>query len=269
MSLESTVAGLIQACNSLTDMVKQKMAGIDQKVDEATTAVTEKINESALSTFYLDPSAGNDANDGKSPATAKKTLPAVENSVAAGAVVMLILLSDLYLDPDITYAFNYNNNVRIVPLTGRVKIIFGITEDADGTHRVASFHRWRNVTLSFQGIDFDIDDSAMTTAFNPAVSRNPVIKTNASSAVSPSLFVRLRDCDLSTFIEKAYSLSSDGTGIKFMEITNNFAVASFSVTSISADSLKNQAVMFYGVDSSVASDKRLIVSSMDLVTPQV
>lgn len=266
MSLESQVAALVSAASNLTSQVAGKMAGIDQKVDEVTTSVQRTINEKAYSRFYLDPMAGNDSNDGRTTSTAKKTLLAIEREMVAGSVVVIELMNDLIVEAD--HTFNYNQNIWIMGYGDRVpKIVFTLYTDEEGYHRFGSLHRWKNVSLSFQDIQFDIDTSAASDGFNFRTSRNSAIQTNASSALAPNMYVRFRACDLSLFIEKSYAeTGAAANGMKLLEITNNFAVFIASNTTFSSDEVKNKAVVFRDASALIATDKRLIVSDMNLVS---
>ena len=83
MSLETQIAALVTAANNLTGAVNGKMTEIDQKVDEAVASVpgTVKSYLENRTSYYVDSVNGNDANDGKSWAKAKRTLKAAVEGV--------------------------------------------------------------------------------------------------------------------------------------------------------------------------------------------
>lgn len=66
MSLETQIAALIQSSNNLADIVAQKIAGIDQKVLEATESVPNTIRSMAEIQVYVDMVEGDDGNEGTS-----------------------------------------------------------------------------------------------------------------------------------------------------------------------------------------------------------
>lgn len=74
MSLETQITALVNAANNLTSEVANKMSGIDQKVDKATTAVDEFLKSSTSRQLYVDAINGDDGNSGVSWANAKRTI---------------------------------------------------------------------------------------------------------------------------------------------------------------------------------------------------
>lgn len=74
MSLESQIAALVSAANSLTSQVAGKITQIDRKVDTATQAVAQKIRSDMDTVIYVDAVNGSDANNGLTEATAKRTV---------------------------------------------------------------------------------------------------------------------------------------------------------------------------------------------------
>lgn len=112
MSLETQIAALIQSSNNLTDIVGQKIAGIDQKVDEATQAVPEAVNSLATRTIYVDVINGDNNNDGSS-ASPKRTLRgALNDQPDLGTIIVnLKTPGDYQLDGNVSIG---NKNVFIV-----------------------------------------------------------------------------------------------------------------------------------------------------------
>ena len=90
MSLETTIAGLIDACRGLTDMVSQKMAGIDQKVDEATASVPSVIRGLASVSYWIDANIGDDNNPG-TETQPLKSIAALAGKISNGSFVRIYL----------------------------------------------------------------------------------------------------------------------------------------------------------------------------------
>ncbi|ABY90385.1 hypothetical protein HAPgp17 [Halomonas phage phiHAP-1] len=85
MSLETQIAALIQSSNNLADIVAQKIAGIDQKVDEATQAVPDAIRNLSSATYYIDAENGDDNNSGLNGKNAFKTFAPLRDLIVSGS----------------------------------------------------------------------------------------------------------------------------------------------------------------------------------------
>lgn len=92
MSLESQIAALVSAANSLTSQVAGKMTGIDQKVNAATAAVSERLRKEMNSIVYVDSSNGDDTNAGSTRDSAKKTIHAAIVSTPPNSSVEVRLM---------------------------------------------------------------------------------------------------------------------------------------------------------------------------------
>lgn len=88
MSLESQIAALVSAANSLTSQVAGKMNQIDQKVDEATASVPRVIRKLSQQSFFIDAIAGDDNNDG-SIDSPFKTVNAANSRAVNGSYIAL------------------------------------------------------------------------------------------------------------------------------------------------------------------------------------
>jgi hypothetical protein len=88
MSLESQVAALVSAASNLTSQVAGKMAGIDQKIDEATAAVPETIRGLADQSFYIDAIEGDDTNEGTMAAPLRTSSEAARRAVQGGNIAL-------------------------------------------------------------------------------------------------------------------------------------------------------------------------------------
>ena len=77
MSLESQIAALVSAANSLTSQVAGKMSQIDQKVDQATKSVPDTIRNMTEIQVYVDAIEGDDTQDGTSNSPLKTLKAAI------------------------------------------------------------------------------------------------------------------------------------------------------------------------------------------------
>ncbi|GGW45071.1 hypothetical protein [Vreelandella hamiltonii] len=91
MSLESQVAALVSAANSLTSQVAGKMNQIDQKVNAATQAIPEAIRSLAAQSFYVDAVSGDDNRTGTSISNSVRTIAALNGKIVPGTSVSIFL----------------------------------------------------------------------------------------------------------------------------------------------------------------------------------
>ncbi|MDQ7733749.1 hypothetical protein QT231_13635 [Halomonas sp. SpR1] len=120
MSLESQITALVSAANKLTSEVANKMKGIDNKVDKATTAVDEFLKSSTSRQLYVDPINGDDGNDGTSWAKAKRTISGACTEVPDSFLgVIRLAKGEHILD-------------RNVSVAGKVITLIGSSSDKEG-----------------------------------------------------------------------------------------------------------------------------------------
>ncbi|WP_242168460.1 MULTISPECIES: hypothetical protein [unclassified Pseudomonas] len=81
MSLETVIAGLVSACNALTDTVTKKISLIDQKVITATEQVPAAVRAEVNKVLYVDSSSGLDTNSGLTQDKPLKTIAAAVGRV--------------------------------------------------------------------------------------------------------------------------------------------------------------------------------------------
>ncbi len=81
MSLEQTIADLVAASNNLTGIINGKVEEIDQKVDQATSSVPQKVSSMSFQTFFIDAVSGDDSNDGTSVSPFKTTAPVADKII--------------------------------------------------------------------------------------------------------------------------------------------------------------------------------------------
>lgn len=113
MSLEQQVTALVEASNNLTSVVNGKIQQIDQKVDEATSAVPDKIRDEMSKRVYIDAINGSDSNVG-TQASPFRTLNKAFNVIATAGYGMIDVLSDI----TVTSLLNANEKSIIVNLNG-------------------------------------------------------------------------------------------------------------------------------------------------------
>lgn len=91
------IGELIESVNDLTQTVAGKMGEIDQKVDDATSAVPDKIKAQMDCRFWVDASNGNDSNDGLSQGSPKQTIKsAIDSSPHGGSIKIALLGQQVY-----------------------------------------------------------------------------------------------------------------------------------------------------------------------------
>ncbi|MFR9656409.1 MAG: hypothetical protein SNF94_05425 [Rikenellaceae bacterium] len=100
MSVEEQLSNAVQACNNLTAAVNGKISQIDQKVNAATSAVPDKIKSSMDAKLYVDSVNGNDANDGLSQASPKRSILAAVDSVPRSSNLHVMLLGQRVYEID-------------------------------------------------------------------------------------------------------------------------------------------------------------------------
>lgn len=90
MSLESVIAGLVSACNTLTAAVTSKIQVIDQKVAAATEQVPAAVRAEVVKVLFVDSAAGLDTNVG-SMAAPLRSIGAAINKVMSGGTAEIRL----------------------------------------------------------------------------------------------------------------------------------------------------------------------------------
>ncbi|MFI2817659.1 hypothetical protein [Vreelandella piezotolerans] len=124
MSLESQIAALVSAANSLTSQVAGKMAGIDQRMESAERQFDEftgkdfpqRVSEARSIKIYVDTTSGDDNNTGLSSSSPVKTYRKVREISGGNNTIYDIVEvrieggSSLLLDT----AINANSEIRIV-----------------------------------------------------------------------------------------------------------------------------------------------------------
>ena len=92
MSLEQQVTALVASANALTGAVNNKIEGIDQKVNSATTAIPDKIKAEMHKTLWVDSVNGSNNNDGLSKGLPIQSIKSAVDSAPKGAHVVVKLM---------------------------------------------------------------------------------------------------------------------------------------------------------------------------------
>ncbi len=91
MSLETQIAALVAAANSLTNSVNGKVAEINAKVAQATADVPAAVLAEMSKSIYVDAAAGLDTNSGRTQALPVRTIEAALAKIAVGGVGVIYL----------------------------------------------------------------------------------------------------------------------------------------------------------------------------------
>lgn len=93
MSTEQKLVAVVDAANSLTATITNKIAVIDSKVAQAVAAVPNAVRQAMDVTFFVDGVLGDDASDGSSWLTPMKSIAGAFNKMTSGARVAIVLKS--------------------------------------------------------------------------------------------------------------------------------------------------------------------------------
>lgn len=91
MALETSIANLVEAANTLTAAVNGKIVQIDAKVDAATKSVPAAIVAEMYKTLYVDANSGIDTAVGNTQAAPLKTIEAALAKIPVGGIGVIYL----------------------------------------------------------------------------------------------------------------------------------------------------------------------------------
>lgn len=121
MSLESQIAALVGAANSLTSQVAGKMNQIDQKVRAATESVPNVIRDLSSVTFYVNYSEGEDSSsaDGRFSRPFKTIIYAASRAIP-GSRARIILVGDADHICEVPEGLSHHNSFhnKIIEIAG-------------------------------------------------------------------------------------------------------------------------------------------------------
>ena len=96
MSLESVIAGLVSACNTLTAAVTSKIQVIDQKVAAATEQVPAAVRAEVVKVIYVDSAAGSNTNIGSAAAPLRSIGAAIDKVMTGGTAEIRLNRGQVY-----------------------------------------------------------------------------------------------------------------------------------------------------------------------------
>lgn len=225
MSLESQVAALVSAANSLTSQVAGKMSQIDQKVDQAIDGVSQEILSNMGRTWVLDQQNGSDSNGGTSLEDAVASFKHIADKTPAGAAVAVRVFGD--------YTFNQAAGHPQAAFHGAQVYIrsFDTTQPNtikfegyiyEGRYYARGYSAYRNTLFNFVGIKLELPDIPVGTAI--AGFQASCISTHAGGDVPTPLSIRLTDVEflIPATAENPYRFTT-GTGMVMISTNNVIA----------------------------------------------
>ena len=163
MSLESQIAALVSAANSLTSQVAGKMAQIDQKVNQATASVPGTIRDLSGKRYHIDNEVGDDSNDGSAGSPLRSAEEAAKRAIP-GAYVELYFKGG----QDHIVRFRQRCGVRVVgwenDTRGKPRLHpAGYDFSNDTTQKILQGFVDVGPYIVFSGVDLHCDDAG----YNP------------------------------------------------------------------------------------------------------
>ncbi|WP_447042537.1 hypothetical protein [Vreelandella sp. H-I2] len=224
MSLESQIAALVSAANSLTSQVAGKMSGIDSAVQAAVQGIPQAIEDKMNRIVHVDQLNGNDNNSGTST-NPIKTIRKAAQDTPSGAAVTITLMSD-YEFYDLTDSADFINayvRIRSLDVSDHKKIKFNRYNN-DGKERVAGFGSRRGGLFNFYNVKLELPDMPANPGsfgFNSCV-----ITTHAGDDMGVPLSLQMNDVDITV---------PDPSTNGFYFIGNHNGITMASVLNFSAD----------------------------------
>ena len=200
MSLESTVSGLVQSTNRLTDEVSGKLKEIDEKVAEATASVPNTIRALSNQNIYIDAADGNDDNSGAS-GNPLKTIAAVNGKIVNGSLITIWIKGGQTHEitgfgPEIETGVLYVRGWSVDSL-GVPTLKFSAFSDGDRVNNYSYGFGVRSGALIFQEVNIETHNYDNGKAIND---QSGLFRVNLGSA---AVFFRqskvtMNDCPLAT-----------------------------------------------------------------------
>ena len=197
MSLESQIADLVTATNSLIATFNTKKTGIETAVAAAIAAVPLMTK-----TFYVDQVAGLDTADGSAAAPLRTIQKAVSNT-PVGGVCKVLLTGDYLLDANTSVDLRCLDIGSSVPGTKRkLTLTHGI--QSDGAPRLNGFTFANGAGVMFGDLTVMLPSPAGVTPA-PSGFSNSVFKTGSSGS-TPMLSVKLSNVDVQSAADSLATL---------------------------------------------------------------
>jgi|GEM_PF-5900536 len=196
MSLETQIAALVEAANSLTNAVSGKMAEIDQAVDDAVTGIPLEIRKQMDRTVYIDQTNGDDNNDGSSNSPLKSVGRAAQLTPSGGSLNLLLLEDYVFAVRERAEFTNIQVRIaRAGPDNKRLK--FSGFIDLNNQYHCNNFYAYRNCAFQFFGVDIELPDMPLGANVDTRTTQNSsIIGSNSIGDVAAPLSIRLAGCNI-------------------------------------------------------------------------
>lgn len=159
MSLETQIAGLVEAANNLTDSVSGKMQEIDQGLSSGLQGLEDKLSAGfSGQTRYCSPTGSNSAGDGSQANPFRSIAMAINSMYRNGEVV---LYPGSYYYGGVADCSSRNIEIRGNVSGNRADYVIEPTKDHDGnviTSGRSAFFHLSSSNLSFSNLTIDLSD---------------------------------------------------------------------------------------------------------------
>jgi len=225
MSLESDVGNLVTQTTALIDYFKGQKTSIDNSVKAAIAAVPDTSR-----TWWVDPVAGLDTNDGKTASTPFKTIVKAMAATPNAGQCTVNLLNDLTMEVNtaltVNYLVIYGVNAVTSGVTPKLKFKYYITTDSAGapSTQLAGFIYYSQASnVELRNVDIDLPSPA---GLNPQPLTGRIcspFKTNAVSLLPPAIGLTMQVVKVNKAADFIGALIGQGaTGVIFQAISCTF-----------------------------------------------
>ncbi|MGP9466738.1 hypothetical protein ACT3RU_06935 [Halomonas sp. TP35] len=244
MSLESQIAALVSAANSLTSQVAGKLDEIDQKTNAVASSITDAIKDSNSVEIFIDQQNGSDENDGVSVASALKTISSARNLMMPGGLYRLKIIGDYLFNNDAEISPPTNASIWIDGGYGgkETNLICGYTKGLRERGRLGFIDLSSCSTLYMRNVKIGLDKVGVSEllASDPEniETRLGFLKTNAGLSTNVVIGIRFENVDFSEYLLNAKELANQyGTTrkIHFAEGVANLLITMFRICTFPAD----------------------------------
>lgn len=189
MSLETQIAALIEASNSLTNAVAEKMGVIDQELQLAIDGVPAAIVRNMGRVWHLDQVDGDDANDGRTSLTPVRNLRKIANDTPAGAAVEIRVKGTYQMETSDAAFTGAQLLIRSYgDYKGKLKFT-GYVHEPTNEYAAYGFIVYRNTSFNFYDIDIELPD--VPTGTRGIGNRRALIETHTAADIPNPLSIRM------------------------------------------------------------------------------
>ncbi|WP_109512587.1 hypothetical protein [Pseudomonas ovata] len=220
MSLESGIAELTSAANSLIAYFNSRKASIDAAVTEALLAIPNNKK-----VYYVDNVAGSDANNGKL-ATPFKTIDKAVASTPYGGSCQAVLLSDYIFDTDTSLDGISLFITSSVPGTKRKLMVRNYFNSTSNTNWMAALLMLAGSAVTFK--DVSLNFPTVTGLTNPPLGGPNTFFRGSVSGQSPLVQVKLLDCEIVDASGATALLAYSPTSALLLEVYNTTFPSGFA-----------------------------------------